>query len=128
MLHHAGRIGHLRATVPFASERFGNDRSLLASTLPRRELLDNPSNGLRGSNGLRWSEHPWNELLGKSNGKLPLSGLLARWNATLPLSGPPDRSIGLPPSVTHPPNVGHPRNVLPAIPGEEEAIERGMAD
>ena len=72
---HAGRIGLLRVTVQSVSERFGNERSLPASTLPRREILDNRWSGLRVSIELRCSEPQWNELLDKSNGKPRWNGL-----------------------------------------------------
>ena len=81
------------------SERFGNERSLPASTTPRRGLRASPWNGHHESIGLRWNEPLWNVLPGRSTGRSLSTGHPVRWNA-MPLSTEhPARLIGLPFSV-----------------------------
>ena len=99
MRHLAGRITIPRMTESCVSERFGNEKSLPASTTPRRELLASPWNGHHESIELRWNEPLWNVLPGSSNDRSLSTGHPVRWNDMLQSTEHPARSIGLPFSV-----------------------------
>jgi len=131
MRHLAGRITIRRITESCVSERFGNERSLPASTTPRRGLHASPWNGHHESIGLRWNEPLWNVLPGRSTGKSLLTGHPAKWNA-MPLSnGHPGRSIGLPFSVKRPLSdmlLSSELHTIPVVELVEDDIGKGKAD